>query len=767
MPYFNDSSAPPDAAVSGASFPRRVRMLLDQLQTLAGPDLERELERVLDTLEQDLFRHAEEARNPGAQAGWLGSLGTVRTNRHKLVARFSAEFTTALLSLHILTMAESDSPSDAPSGRLRLVGHNEVTESNVLTAIARRHESRAGLPLLLLGQRFGVMAGKPAFDATHLPVGPMALATMLSRACTAVSMDLESRLQLYKRFDRQMMSGYSALVESMNALLDEAKVLPGLTFVPTQARRSDGAWSGDTPAVAGTDPAATTAAGILDAIPVPSTTRIPQGRASYAPATPGARVDTVEELQALAQLHQLLAARRQPADGSDTGNPITVKPAEALLTAEVVAALGRLQTLSDDAAAPRTPAQLRRILLERSQEDRGHATSLTRQDNETFELLGLMYNEMGRELHQGSRGAELLERLQVPLLRVALQDRGFFVRRQHPARQLLDAIAEAGSQWLDGTDGEVDPRLDDQLRNAVDHVVENYDGDPDVFASAHEALSGQLELLARKAEVTQRRQVEAARGRDKLEQAKQQASLAIKSAIGDKPVPKFLATLLEQAWTDVLSLILLRHGEDSDEWREHLDATVRIIEANRGTQAPESLQPRITDALGLVGYQGEEANLIAGRLVAASDETDDPATRTELAMKLKTRSRLGANEVAPLPASTPRNVREEECYVHLRSLPFGSSIEFNTNQDGERVRRRLAWFSPITGRVLLLNHKGHRSDETHGRESLDQIARLVAAGEARVVPANEPGSLVDRAWQATLGKLRNFGRGEQLKETAP
>ena len=53
--------------------------------------------------------------------------------------------------------------------------------------------------------------------------------------------------------------------------------------------------------------------------------------------------------------------------------------------------------------------------------------------------------------------APLLRKLQLPLLRVALQDRGFFVRAQHPARQLLNVVAESGARWLD--DDDIDPQL--------------------------------------------------------------------------------------------------------------------------------------------------------------------------------------------------------------------------------------------------------------------------------------------------------------------
>lgn len=768
MPYFDPALPRPRPATASAAFPLRVRVLLSQLQVLAGEELTRELGRLLDTLERDLFLQASQARGAAAQGQWLAEVETLRANRGELMASFATEVSSAIATLRAPVSADAHSDTATNAESLRLVKHTEIAETNVLTAIARRHESRARLPLLLLCHRLAVLGGRPAFDGSSLPVGPGAIATMLARAAREISGEVETRLRLYKVFDGQMMVGYPSLVDAMNTLLDRANVLPGLEFVPTLAKREKGTRSAEAP-----DSEATAGEADRDQ-PVGNDDRGSSSRAmnrqrttirhigvradgagGYAGHKPDVQgnVDTADEMQALAQLQQLLAASRRPEPSGDNA-----PHGETLAADELDDALRSLQTPAEGVPIPRNPGQVRQALLEQSRQQRGHAAGLAGHDDETFELLGLLYSEIGRELRQGTRGAALLERLQVPLLRVALQDRGFFVRKQHPARQLLNSIAEAGTQWLDDNDPGADPRLDDQLHEAVNHVVENYNGDPAVFAAAQETLSGQLEALARKAEVAQRRQVEAARGRDKLELAKQQASLAIRDAIGDTPVPRFLATLLEQAWTDVLSLVLLRHGEESAEWRDHVDATARIISANRGGPAPESLQPRVTEALGLVGYQGDEADAIAGRLVAATDDGDDPASRTELAVKLKARARLGTNEIPPLPPVGPRNAREEECFSHLRSLTFGTSIEFAINQQGDRVRHRLAWFSPVTGRVLLLTHKGQRIQRQHGRETLDQIARLLASGEARIVPTDDHTSLVDRAWQATLARLRSFGR---------
>ena len=81
------------------------------------------------------------------------------------------------------------------------------------------------------------------------------------------------------------------------------------------------------------------------------------------------------------------------------------------------------------------------------------------------------------------------------------------------------------------------------------------------------------------------------------------------------------------------------------------------------------------------------------------------------------------------------------------------------------VRRRLAWFSPATGRALFVNQRGQRIDD-NGPDDLDQVARLLAIGQVRVVTADR-GRLVDRAWQTSVAALRGLtGRSRKQEESA-
>lgn len=759
----------PHRNLATADLPRRVRAALERLFALTSDSLGRQLENMLSDFEQQLFKLAEQARNPALQAGYFETLRKVRLHRGDLAPRFMGGLEAALASIREPSAEAVDTPEQVDLNELRLVDDAEVSEDGVLNNIASRHESRAGLPLLLLGQRFGVLAGAPAFDAEHLPVGPHRLCRLLAEASQALHLEQDTRLLLFQSFNTQAMSGYAQLVEAMNALLARENVLPGLSYVPLRARptaqgedrdpdeshEDHGAHDAPAPAV---PPRRRTTAPTADTRPA---SERPHTRWWGEPGN-GSASDEDENI-AFSALQELLSSRREVLGklrhAPDTRDHVPLE------TPDVVAALGSQQGLaSSDGRRPRTIADLKQALLAQSRQKHGKATRLSSQDEDTFELLGLLYTEIGRELRAGTLSSGLLERLQVPLLRLALLDRAFFVRSHHPARQLLSTVAEAGAKWLG--EEEADPRLERQLREAVDHVVQNYQDDTSVFETANQSLQGHLQLMARKAELSERRHVEAARGKEKLVVAKRRSSEMIEQALEGRELPRFMRRLLDQAWADVLTLTLLRHGEGSREWEQYSRMTSLLATTSvGGGQAPEGLDRQIEHALAQVGYHEDEASQIARHLTTGRDESEaDPASRTELAMKLKARARLGDDaEASRTKPVAPRNPREQACYEHLRTLPFGTWMEFVLNQQGDVIRRRIAWFSTVTDRVLFVNQRGQRVDE----QSLDHVARLMAQDQVKVVTADR-GRLIDRAWQAALNALRNFaGMPDQLQGATP
>ena len=89
--------------------------------------------------------------------------------------------------------------------------------------------------------------------------------------------------------------------------------------------------------------------------------------------------------------------------------------------------------------------------------------------------------------------------------------------------------------------------------------------------------------------------------------------------------------------------------------------------------------------------------------------------------------------------------------TQLKTLPFGTWFEITQAGQKQSVRRKLSWFSTLTGRCLFVNQRGARSHET----SLEQLARDLHEQRAKVYEAPQE-NLIDRAWNAIVRKLKSF-----------
>ena len=77
------------------------------------------------------------------------------------------------------------------------------------------------------------------------------------------------------------------------------------------------------------------------------------------------------------------------------------------------------------------------------------------------------------------------------------------------------------------------------------------------------------------------------------------------------------------------------------------------------------------------------------------------------------------------------------------------------------MRRRLSWFSTVTGHVLFVNQRGQKI----GEHTLEGLARAMVQNQVRVVE-EEKGTLIDRAWHAVTSALRTFAGGHGTEAPA-
>ena len=774
------SSDPGNATLSTQSFPRRVRTLLEGIFEIVTGELDRGFIATLDGLEHQLFKLAEQARSNEVKLQCLEALGTVKRGRSDLMPRYIAALESTLAGVRGVEDTKTQPVEGLSYTELSLVAEVDMDESTLLHEIAARAEIRASLPLFLISQRFGVIAGKPAMDSETLPIGPATLCRLLRRASHCFELNSEHRQLLFRQFDRHLMGEYARLVEVVNAYLINQGVLPNLNYLPTRFRTEP-----RNPASAPTSGAASPPE---RKSPPSHTTKTDQHRMAASPAHvaaalssaftgwPGESIGATQPVsrsdEIFTDLRELLRTSR-----GGVGMPATMQQAHGAMaqpgaasgvasSSDVQSVLSLLQRrptaqiMVDGHAEPQLISHIKQDLLAQLRQITGNdpPPALANEDTDTIDLVGLLFDEIIKDVRPNSPAANLLGKLQVPLLRVALRDKHFFSQQAHPARQMVDAVAETGTYWAG--DDPADRELIDNVQRLVDRISQDFDGDIGLFNTLLTDLSNYTQSVIRRAEVAERRHVEAARGKERLTLAQAHASQIMDDMTKAHPLPKFTRSLLNQAWTDVLALTALRHGENSDEWLRQIDVAGQIVAATSTARDRASVaDPEQTAALGQhveqslmqVGYHADEAAAIGQRLSTGTEDADDPTSRTEIAMKLKARARLGeyaGTKVGGIQLP-PLTEREQECMERIRELPFGSWLEFVTNQQGDTVRRRLSWFSLASGHCLFINHRGQRV----GDYTLDTLARAMARNQVMLVEKKKE-SFLGRAMHRVIDALR-------------
>ncbi|MGN6314275.1 MAG: DUF1631 family protein [Rhodanobacteraceae bacterium] len=711
----------------------RVRTLLEEQLAECGARVEPMLRAGLTEFEQQLFKLAEQSRNNAEQQAALESLREVKRTRAGATPQLLISLERRLAAIGLRSGVA------APRTRfdLTLVDHDEFDEAVALDDIATRTELRVNPILFELGHRYGVLIASPLLDAEALPLGPHALAHGFRDIGSHMGLPREHRILFYRLCDRRVMGAAESIYGGLNDHLAQRGILPNLrAFLPRRTQESK-------------------------TRKTEAESAAPGSRAKSAPAptsAPAPAVDAVSADAALGKLRQLLDQHRPtlPQVPAGAGGGYIAS------TEDLQSVLGALQGRASTPVhlggreVPRTIQDLRQNIiteLHRFAPD-GQLPQFAAEHRDVLELVSLLFDRLLDETRSGGIAQQMLTHLQIPLLRVALADSSFFTRRAHPARRLLNSVAETANLWLDAGDGEMDEALAKKLQRVVDRVLNEFSGDQSLLEKLVDDLESHVSGLRRRAEIAERRQLEAAQGRDRLEQARARASAAIGERLAGRKTTPLIRALLEQAWCDALALAILRHGEDSEAFHRRLAAADELL------REPEQrdnvrLCAELEAGLAQVGLQGPEAAQLAQRVLdlqPATDARQDAPTQTELAVRLKTRQRLGESEEPKAERDAaphlPLSAEEQRALTRLRSLPFGTWFEFTLNQQGQRVQRKLAWYTLATNRCLFVSARGVAAPERW----LEQVARLMVLGQARLLPQQSE-SMMDRAWNTLVAGL--------------
>ena len=737
----------------------RVGELLASVRGIGTRQLMSLMGGMFDNVDDALFDLAEKAENNAVQTQYFDGMRDVRKKRPMIERRFLDMMTGNFSRLaggyrHERGEGEREGRADG-TGELSLVDEQDLEESLAVTSMTSKAEGKLSHSLFAVNQRLTVICGGTKVDNADNPIGPAMLTRSFGEAMNELKVEVRVKLIVLKLFERYVLNGLEPLYDEISQTLASAGVLPNLR-VPGAKKRAAASGGADKRTAEGAD-------------------------------LPDEEQQSLLRSKLVETLQSLLAQRRQSSASYTSQSGPSLSPAELL---------GALSVLQDEVSRSTAamPAQIP-IDAELSAEDvrllkdqlvrqishlRGEAKSyVSGADEDTIDLVSMLFEYILQDHNLPMEMQVLLARLQIPYLKAAILDRRLFAHADHPARRLLDEMAEAAKGW--SAESDRDSRLLNKVRSVVETLLSDFDDDIEVFTRQLDEFHKFLDGSNRRAQLAEQRAAEATRGREKLQQARRRAAQEILSRIEGRDLPSLVNGILTRAWANYLVLTLLRHGEESKEFRVGLRFVDDFVwsvgpiqsdsERERLQQLLPLLEKSLRHGLATVAFQDSDVESLMRQLNVLYNgqlgvQPEDP----EQAAKVK-------SEPVPIPASmeviaTPETLEETEVskptaatpedspeIQRVRALKVGTWVEFEA--DTERPERaKLSWISPISGKYLFVNRRGLKvADKT-----LDQLAGELDSGKTVVL---EELPLFDRALDAIVARLREAQAERATPPAAP
>lgn len=756
--------------------PGRDPALLKMAREAVLPGLIESFSTVLARFDDVLFDRAGTAG--ASQLLFLDGMRELRRRRDDIVAGFRT---------HLEQGWEALERGDPLSAEATLAGQIEdglslVPEHVLESRLAVRNFATVLLrdfkPVLSrLDRRLGAIAGGVELNADTNPISPEHIGVAIHEAFADCELAPEVRLVLIKLCERDLQQPIGKRYENLDEQLAAAGVMPQMA-----ARRPPPRASSPPPRPereAGFDgfDADTALGGTAEEGQAPAWARRfadrwaeSRGRLQGAQTghqdLSGDAGDSLGGNQGmlLDALHELLQQTRHVREDATSAASVAVGQQRPLSQREMMSVLSLLQATPSATLRAAIGEDGESLAQRLKSEVLSGATRLgvdpaqarlDPQDEDAIDLVGMLFDVMLDERDLEGRSRELIGRLVVPFVKVAMLDRRMFVQKTHPARKLLNSLAEA----CEGNTGESQAErvLMGKVEEIIERLVAEFNENLAIFLTLEEEFREFLTQHRRRIDIAERRAAETQRGQEKLEMARQRASTELDRRIGDTTLPQAIGEFLRQPWQHHLTLTVLREGEDGASVGEALSLADgmldEVAEARRHIVGKPWLQawhPALRKVFASVGVHADAAT---SAIDALHDTLQGIAeSRPELERALPELPQVAlpsppAQESAAVELGSKVDVSDFDNADadRFRGLEIGSWLDF-VDKDGKVQAGKLSWVSPISQRLLFVNRRGVRFCVA----SPEELAVMVRLGRLR---AHIDDGAFDSAMQGVIDRL--------------
>lgn len=554
--------------------------VLQRVEQALAISCERLLRGAFLASDDAVYELSSRANSNSEENLYFESMRQIRLGQQGITKQFIQNLNTHFsLLLDGRTVRVSSEAEPFTAQTLSILGGDELEIDLAFKNMVSRARDLYREPLYELNARLGHLLAADVQEANN-PLDPQQITRSFVDACAdALTIDIKVRLILFKLFEKHVLKQLAPTYAEANQLFIDEGILPK---VSRQLSKSEDALP----------PQQQKAADQQKAPEQPQPAQKPELGPNAPPETPRFNVS-------LETLVSLMSAARDSGRAGFSQTPVvncyifaSDNPGPMMSSPQLSALLTRTQMVADRqlARAPRNIVpEVVNNLLRRSNAESPQALAET--DETIINLVSLFFEQILADDNLPMAVYALICRLQIPILKIALQDSSFFSRPDHPARELINTITETGIGFDESRPLERDP----VYRKAAD-IVQTISRQPKIdettFFDLHQELKAAIRAEQLKISIVEKRTSQSAVGRSRIRAAKRNAQNLLYSKLHGVPLPLAVSEFLTTAWLQVLIITQLKHGHESEEWFANADTVIDLVWLCQRHQDVRSLQRR-------------------------------------------------------------------------------------------------------------------------------------------------------------------------------
>ena len=623
---------------------------------------------------------------------------------------------------------------------LTLVQNDTLEQEVAIAGMIAKTRTNCQEAIYHLTTRLDYLIPRITIDQDNNPLDPEQICRSFAAACELLDINIKAKIIIFKQFDRLVVSKLIKVYSAANELLINSGVLPKITRSVNKSA-DEGSDNGQQ------------AFSALDSL---------VAQASSAPL----QFDFIE-------LSNLLASmRRLGLTQLPNYNAFSSNPGPVMSTADFLTLLTPQQlppsAFDENSAAAIDLRQLVQGLL--SSRNPSAPNALPQPDEDVINLVAMFFDFVLDDRNLPVPIQALISRLQIPILKVALKDKSFFNHSGHPARKLINTIADASIGWDESEQPKKD-KLYTKIFEIIQTINENYADNEQIFADKLAELQSHVEQEQHRNSLVERRTSQSIEGQAKTQQAKSVVQQLLFSRLEKLQLPTTITAFLVEQWQQLLVLVYLKHGEDSAEWMEALQLVDDLIWASNRHDDARSLQrlgkiksellQRIANGLTKISATAEASQSAISAIDEVLDQLQNQAPvefrpiSAEQAITLGHTPGSGSKSWQEMTALERQQARYKaltyEFIKKADALPVGSWLSYEDSKRGKILRCKLATKIEISDTFVFVNRFGFKVMEKTRKDFAYDL-------QQRRAITLENGILFDRAMENIVNNLRQISK---------